>query len=174
MAIIQCVGSRDVGRGVPYCSKACCKYAYRLGRHLRSLYPELRVTFFFMDWRPLEDGKNALEEWAARDDKVRVVRSRPAEVLPGIRPAVRYSPPGENVVEEGFDLVMLSVGLVPDPGNKDMAKMLGLKHDEFGFIHSDDERMIVAGTCSGPKDIRESVEEGIAAAGKAARALEGA
>lgn len=172
MAIVQCVGSRDVRRGMPYCSKACCKYAFKLGRHLRSLHPELKVTFFFMDWRPLEDGQNALEVWAAEDGLVRIVRSRPSEVLPGDRPMVRYSPPGDFVVEEGFDLVMLSVGLVPDPGNPDLARSLGIAVDPYGFLFSDRRNVLIAGTCSGPKDIRESVEDGVTAAGLAARVLE--
>ncbi len=157
---------------MPYCSKACCKYAYKLGRHLRGLYPELDLTFFFMDWRPLEDAKNALEEWASQDEKVRVVRSRPSEVLPGDRPVVRYAPPGDFVVEEGFDLVMLSVGLVPDPSNLDLAEMLEITVDQYGFLISDKRNILIAGTCSGPKDIRESVEEGVTAAGLAARVLE--
>ena len=173
LAIVQCVGSRDVGRGMPYCSKACCKYGYRLGRHLRSLFPELRVTFFYMDWRPLEDERDALERWAAEDDHVVLVRSRPSEVLPGERPVVRYAHPGEYVVEEPFDLVVLSVGIVAPPENAAIAALAGLGRDEHGFLRSGPDRIFLAGTCSGPKDIRESVEEGIAAAGLAARRMEG-
>jgi heterodisulfide reductase subunit A-like polyferredoxin len=74
MAIVQCVGSRDVGRGMPYCSKACCKYASKLGRRLRHLYPDLRLTFFYMDWRPLRPSDEAPERWAAGDGLVRAVR----------------------------------------------------------------------------------------------------
>jgi heterodisulfide reductase subunit A len=174
MAILQCIGSRDVRRGMPYCSKACCKYAYKMGRHLRSLYPELKLTFFFMDWRPLEDAKNALEEWASQDGQVRIVRSRPSEVLPGDRPIVRYAPPGDLVIEEGFDLVMLSVGLVPDSGNPELARVLGIALDPYGFLNSDRPNVLLAGTCAGPKDIRESAEDGVAAAGLAAQLLEDA
>jgi heterodisulfide reductase subunit A2 len=173
MAILQCVGSRDARRGMPYCSKACCKYAFKLGRHLRSLYPEMRLTFFFMDWRPLEDPKTALEEWASQDDRVRIIRARPSEVLMGDRPLLRYAPPGDFVVEEAFDLIMLSVGLVPEPGNVHLAELLGIGIDPYGFLTSDRQNILIAGTCAGPKDIRESVEDGVTAAGLAARLLEG-
>ena len=84
MAIIQCVGSRDVRRGAPYCSKACCKYAYKLGRQLRSLYPELKLTFFLHGLEAA--GGSPGRRWGnglPEDDKVRIVRSRPSEVLPG-------------------------------------------------------------------------------------------
>jgi len=172
MAIVQCVGSRDVRRGAPYCSKACCKYAYKLGLRLRHLHPDLRLTFFFMDWRPLEDSRKALEAWAAADSQVRLVRSRPAEIIPGERPTLRYATPGESIEEKSFDIVMLSVGMVPCSSNPLLAELFGIGVDALGHLRSDRERVLIAGTSGGPKDIRESVEEGTAAAGMAARLLE--
>jgi len=172
MAIVQCVGSRDVRRGAPICSKACCKYAYKLGLRLRHLHPDLRLTFFFMDWRPLEDSRKALEAWAAADSQVRLVRSRPAEIIPGERPTLRYATPGESIEEKSFDIVMLSVGMVPCSSNPRLAELFGIGVDALGHLRSDRERVLIAGTSGGPKDIRESVEEGTAAAGMAARLLE--
>ena len=171
LAIVQCVGSRDVTRGAAYCSKACCKYAYRLGQHLRALYPDLRLTFFYMDWRPLEGDKGALERWVDSDDHVQTVRARPSEVVPGTRPALRYASPGEAVVEQEFDLVLLSVGLRPRPLDDGMASLAGLGRDEHGFLVSHAHRILMAGTCGGPKDLRESIEDGVAAAGLAAKRL---
>ncbi|MBI0582770.1 MAG: CoB--CoM heterodisulfide reductase iron-sulfur subunit A family protein [Methanomassiliicoccus sp.] len=173
MAIIQCVGSRDVRRGAPYCSKACCKYGQRLGRRLRHLYPEMRLVFFFMDWRPLEDAPDALDAWAAGDERTVVVRSRPSEVLGGEHPVVRYATQGESVAEDAFDIVMLTVGMLPGDDNPRLAEAFGIGLDEHGFLVSDRGEVIVAGACGGPMDLRESIEEGIAAAGRAWRHLEG-
>ncbi len=172
IAIVQCVGSRDVGRGMPYCSKACCKYASKLGRRLRHLYPEMRLTFFYMDWRPTDPSEETPEAWAARDEKVRVVRARPSEVIAGDRPAVRYATATDDTAEESFDIVMLSVGLVPRPDNPRLAEAFGIGVDEHGFLSSSVEDVLVAGTCAGPMDLRESIEEGTAAAGRAAVLLE--
>ncbi len=172
MAIVQCVGSRDVQRGVPYCSKACCKYAYKLGLRARSLHPDLQLTFYFMDWRPLEDPANALEDWSSRDPRVRLVRSRPAEVVPGARPALRYVDQDEDVKEESYDMVMLSVGMTPRSDNPRLAALFGITADAYCHLTSCIERVFIAGTCGGPKDLRESVEEGVSAAGRAARVLE--
>jgi heterodisulfide reductase subunit A len=171
MAIVQCVGSRDVGRGMPYCSKACCKYAAKLGRRLRHLYPDMKLTFFYMDWRPI-DPDDAPESWAAGDPMVRAVRARPSEVLAGDRPTVRYATAADEVAEESFDIVMLSVGMVPRADNPRLAEAFGIGVDEHGFLISELEDVIVAGTCGGPKDLKESIEEGTAAAGRAARFLE--
>jgi heterodisulfide reductase subunit A len=171
MAIVQCVGSRDTRHGVPYCSKACCKYGSKIGRRLRHLYPDMRLTFFYMDWRPVDAGETAPEDWAAEDDLVRVVRSRPSEILAEGRPMVRYATEADNLVEESFDLVMLSVGMVPRPDNPRLANALGIEVDEHGFLVSGLEDVIVAGTCAGPRDLGESMEEGVAAAGRAAAFL---
>jgi heterodisulfide reductase subunit A len=172
MAIVQCVGSRDERHGAPYCSKACCKYGHKIGRRVRHLYADMSLTFFHMDWRPLEDPLDALGVWAAEDDKVRVVRSRPSEIVPGPRPVVRYTTIGESVAEDAFDLVMLTDGLAPLPDNGELAGAFGIRRDRFGFLVSDHEDTLVAGACRGPMDLRESIEDGIAAAGKAARTVE--
>lgn len=171
MAIVQCVGSRDSHRGAPYCSKACCKYASKIGRRLRHLYPGMKLTFFFMDWRPTE--REGLESWAAEDDMVRLVRARPSEVLPGPRPSVRYATAADDPAEEEFDIVMLSVGMAPRPDNPRLAEAFGIEVDGHGFLISKSDDVLVAGTCAGPKDLRESIEEGTAAAGRAAALLEG-
>jgi heterodisulfide reductase subunit A len=171
MAIIQCVGSRDERRGAPYCSKACCKYGYKLGRRVRHLHPQLKLTFYYMDWRPLDDPRGALSSWFQEDDKVRVVRSRPSEVLPGTRPTVRYTTSAESVDEEVFDIVMLTVGLRPRADNSLLAKMFEIDLDGQGFLNSGRDDVIIAGACGGPRDLRESIEEGTAAAGRAARTV---
>lgn len=173
IAIVQCVGSRDARQGVPYCSKACCKYASKLGRRLRHMYPGMRLTFFLMDWRPLDASEGTPGDWAAGDDMVRIVRSRPSEVVPGERPLVRYATEAENMAEEAFDIVMLTVGMVPRPDNPRLAEALGISVDEQGFLTSGRDDVLVAGTCAGPKDLKESIEEGIAAAGRAAAFLGG-
>lgn len=172
VAIIQCVGSRDLRRGAPYCSKACCKYALKLAKHLRSEDPGTNITFFYMDWRPYDGNYGELDAFAG-EKGVRVIRNRPSETLPGARPAVRYAAPDDEVAEEEFDLVMLSVGILPPPDAPRLASLLGIELGPLGFFPSESEGIFAAGTCTGPKDIRESIEEGIAAAGWAAAFMEG-
>ena len=103
---------------------------------------------------------------------VKTVRSRPSEVVPGDRPLVRYATEAEDVAEKAFDIVMLTVGMVPRPDNPRLAEALGISLDDQGFLRSARDDVLVAGTCAGPKDLKESIEEGIAAAGRAASFLE--
>jgi heterodisulfide reductase subunit A len=173
LAIVMCVGSRDERHGARYCSKACCKTSLKIAKRVRYLHPETAMTVFFMDWRPLEDPPAAREAWGGHEPQVRLVRSRPAEIMAGTRPAVRYVTTGEAVVEDSFDMVMLAVGMVPRPEQEQVATSLGIRVNGNGFLESDRPEVIVAGACGGPMDIREAIASGVAAAGKAAVALEG-
>ncbi|MFP4169744.1 MAG: 4Fe-4S dicluster domain-containing protein [Methanomassiliicoccales archaeon] len=180
VAIVQCVGSRDRSRGVDYCSKVCCKYGMKLAQYLRAMDPEVSVTFFFMDWRPHEVMQDDLYQWAEVEEGVTLIRTRPAEVMPSEedRPVVRYSPQDE-IMEEEFDLVILSVGILP-PDLTHLSGVMGLELSDQGFLRTLPEGLTTtvpgvfgSGCCTGPKDIEESVIEGMAAASAAYTFLEG-
>lgn len=171
LAIVQCIGSRDRRHGAPYCSKACCKYAYKLARHLKHADPELGITFFHLDWRPLDDPLSALHRWEGEGG--RVIRARPSEIEDQDgRPAVRYATPDDEAAEESFDMVILTVGMLPPSGER-LARMFGVDLDEHGFFPAERDNVLAVGYCAGPKDILESIREGIAAAGRAASMLGG-
>ena len=68
---------------------------------------------------------------------------------------------------------MLTVGLLPSPGNEGLSSILGVPLDDLGFFLPAHGKVLAAGCCTGPKDIDESVKEGIAAAGRALSLREG-
>lgn len=183
VAFIQCVGSRDPHLGAQLCSKVCCKYAMKIGRQAMTADPSLEISIYFMDWRPTDRSEDLLA-WSRSNKNVRAIRSRPAEVVPGDdgRPNVRYAAPGDGqIIDEGFDLVVLSLGLRPGPDNGTLSDMLGAKLNPNGFFFSEGKMVsaleskgvFFAGACAGPKDIEESAMEGTVAAMKATRYLEG-
>lgn len=181
VAFIQCVGSRTSRQGTPLCSKACCKYAFKLATLIREVVPSAEETFFFMDWRP-SDRADDLLDWVRRQPKVKAIRSRPAEVVQGpLGPVVIFVKDGnEEVVEEAFDIVILSVGMVPSFDAVATASLLGAKLNPQGFFFAEgrpvagmEQRgVFFAGACTGPKDIEETMMEGEVAAAKAAAYLE--
>lgn len=183
VAFIQCVGSRDQRTGTEYCSKVCCKYSMCIALHLREVDPQAEITFFYMDWRPYDLRGSNIMDWEAEDDMLRVVRSRPAEILPSeaLKPIVRYAIAGEEIREEEFDMVILSIGIRPPENLVEIADLLGVGMTPQGFLQTSVERpsittrpgIFASGCCTGPKDIEESAMEGEAAAGEAASFLEG-
>jgi heterodisulfide reductase subunit A len=163
VAFFQCVGSRDESIGNLYCSQVCCAYALRLIRAIRHQYPEVRATFLYLDIQPA--GVNFQQFLnACRGDKgVRLIRSLPSKVYQSPlsdQPRVRFTDPErEEVIEESFDLIVLSVGMTLRKGTKSLMELFRLDLTEDGFISSPPSQtgVFIAGACSGPKDIDRSI-----------------
>ncbi len=180
VAFIQCVGSRDEKVGNPYCSSVCCMYAIKqaviAGEHVEGLKPEI----FFMDIRAagkeFEDYRERAEiEYGVvmhRGSRVASVEEDP--ITKNL--TLRYSSDGEVACEE-FDLVVLSVGLEPPPHSHELAAVLGIKLNKYGFaetsvhdpLSTGRKGIYVTGAFSAPKDVPQSVAEASGAASKAAR-----
>ncbi|MCB2228130.1 MAG: FAD-dependent oxidoreductase [Desulfarculaceae bacterium] len=163
VAFIQCVGSREVA-GNNYCSRVCCGYGLRLGRAL-SGRQGCEVAMFYMD---LQSFGHAVDEFLdAAHSELRLVRSMPYDVYahPGGGLRVEYQPgEGQPPVSEPFDLVVLSVGLSPNPANQALAELTGAELDGAGFLAGGErEGVFLAGTALGPMDVAEAV----ASAGRA-------
>ncbi|MDH7509067.1 MAG: FAD-dependent oxidoreductase [Methanomassiliicoccales archaeon] len=178
IGIIQCVGSRDERTGAAYCSKVCCKYSLKIAQLIKLRYPESEVSFFFMDWRPYDLVDNELLEWARKNQGVKIVRSRPAEIMESEngKPVVRYVTLTEDKIEEEeFDLVMLSIGIQPHSDTQKLSAVLGIELTPSGFVYTEDAHkgIFAAGCCTGPKDIEESFMEGVATANRVAAFIGG-
>jgi len=176
VAFVQCVGSRDLSLKHNFCSRVCCGYAMRLGLRLTHAQPDTRVSVFYMDIQNF--GKEFDRYQREADAKIRLIRSIPGDYFPAPegRIAVHYFDQEQRtVVSENFDLVVLSVGIMPGPENQALCQMLGLELNEHGFAVSDpaggNAGVAVAGTVEGPMDIAESITHASRAAAQLARHL---
>lgn len=175
IAFLQCVGSRDQERD--YCSSVCCMYATKEALIAKEHAGEgLECDVFFMDVRAFGKGFEAYFE-KAKQAGVRYIRCRvPAiEEIPGSgNLTVRYLAEDDRKESREYDLVVLSVGLGPPKGAKEIAKTLGIGLDEFGFcrtsvfrpVESGRDGIYVAGPFTEPKDIPETVMQASASAAK--------
>jgi heterodisulfide reductase subunit A len=163
IAFFQCVGSRDESIGNLYCSQVCCAYALRLIKAIRYQYPEVKATFLYMDIQPAGTSFQEFLNSCREDKGIRLIRSLPSKVYDSplsknLR--VRFiDPQKEAVVEESFDLIVLSVGMVLNKEAKSLAQLFGLSLTEDGFFTSplSHTGVFIAGACSGPKDIDRSI-----------------
>ena len=178
IAFIQCVGSRNEEHC--YCSQVCCKYAMRFARLIKYQNPNAEVAIFYIDLQTA--GKGFAEFYEECKESIRFIRGVPVEILeahPG-ELEVKF----ENILEgkvnrETFDLVVLSVGMVPRKDSWDLARILGINLGDEGFfdtkplnsIETNVEGVFLAGTCQGPKDIPDSIAHGMAAAKRAMEVL---
>jgi len=179
VAFLQCVGSRDMQIGNDYCSAICCMQAAKdaiiLPEHLRGV----ESTIFCMDVRAYGKGFDRFVERAKLEHDVRFIRARVSSVEadPGNENlAVRYNTEDGRLVEEAFDLLVLSVGMCASEAVRQTMGRLGLETDEHGFVttstfnplETSRRGVFACGTASGPKDIPESV---IQASGASSAAL---
>jgi heterodisulfide reductase subunit A len=163
VAFFQCVGSRDESIGNLYCSQVCCAYALRLIKAIRYQYPEVKATFLYMDIQPAGASFQQFLTSCREDKGIRLVRSLPSKVYHSplfdtLR--VRFIDPQKGeVVEEPFDLIVLSVGMVLKKEAKSLTQIFGLSLTEDGFIASPPSHtgIFVTGACTGPKDIDRSI-----------------
>ncbi len=182
IAFIQCVGSRDLTNGHSYCSSVCCMYAVKESVVAKEHDSALEVSIFGMDMRAQGKGFDPYFERAQKEQGLRFVRARvfSVEEIPETQDLrLKYVADDGKMSEEIFSLVVLSVGLEPSRGSKELANRLGLGIDEYGFCRSREfsplettkPGIFVTGAFQGPKDIPETVAQASGAMVKSASLL---
>jgi heterodisulfide reductase subunit A len=179
VCFIQCVGSRDRLIGNEYCSKVCCGVASKEAIEVRQLLPGAKVYIFYIDMRMYGYWENQIYWPAQEKHHVQYVKGMITEVLAkGDRLLVR----GEDTtmgrpMELPMDLVVLSVGMEPSPGTRQMAALLGVTQNKYGFIEAagspldpvstSREGIFACGAALGPADLEDTVSSAAGAAMKA-------
>jgi heterodisulfide reductase subunit A len=176
IAYVLCVGSRDVSLGNPYCSQVCCMYSIKQAQLLMGALPLVDITIYYIDIRAYGKG---FEEFYAQSNGmgVKFVKGKVAKIeqLENGNLVVQYEDVenGGRLTKTEHDLVVLSVGLLPNSGLTKLFNGKQLALDSIGWVRSPDEYrapmktnidgVFAAGTATGPKDIPDSVVEGSAA-----------
>ena len=186
VAFIQCVGSRDRRLGNEYCSKVCCGVASKEAIEIRRLLPDTKVYIFYIDMRMYGFWENEIY-WPAQEQyNVTYIRGIVTEI---VGKDGRLLMKGEDTtmgrpLEVLMDVIVLSVGMEPSRGTRDVAGILGVAQNKYGFIALPGEPMdvvttsvpgiFVAGAAAGPKDLEDTVGMAGAAALRAVGAVRGA
>ncbi|NIO36233.1 FAD-dependent oxidoreductase [Candidatus Bathyarchaeota archaeon] len=172
VAFIQCVGSRDCNVNA-YCSDFCCNNAVKLAKIIKRDHPDVRVSVFYIDMRTPWEGE--MEFRNARQLGIRFLRGKPAKVREEEESlTVEIEDTLENdLVFTRSDLVVLSVGGVPDPTVDSLSQKMKVNLSDSGFFAVDEtmvgsnvKGIFVAGSASGPKDTAYSMIRGSCAAAK--------
>jgi heterodisulfide reductase subunit A len=181
VAFIQCVGSRDHQLQHSFCSQVCCGYAMRMAEAMYHKHPDVKISIFYMDIQNC--GKNFAEFYERAKDHIRFVRFMPGDIFQGEQDQLILYYGDEQdgrSVKETFDLVVLSVGIMPGVGNVSLSEMLNLDLDGQGFFalanpldrtSTSQQGIFLAGTAQGPKDIADSMVQAGQAAQRAAEYL---
>lgn len=176
VAFIQCVGSRDIAKNQGYCSSVCCMYATKEAVIAKEHVPGLETAIFCMDVRAFGKDFEKYYNRAKDNYNVRYIKSMISSVKEN--PAnnnlrLQYRTPGGEILEEEFDIVVLSVGLKPTRELAELSRIMDIPLNHYNFcdlkplsgVESMKPGIYLAGVSSGPKDIPETVMQASAAAG---------
>lgn len=184
IAWIQCVGSRNEKIGNGFCSSVCCMYAIKQAMIAKEhSHDPLDTTLFYMDMRTPGKDFERYQNRAKEEHGINFVRSRIYEISPAADGSddltIRYADEDGTIRYDNFDMVVLSIGLTPPEGAKELGAAAGIELDKYGFCRSQEYSpgcssrpgVFVSGAFGEPKDIPETVVDASAAAAMASRLL---
>lgn len=184
ISFIQCVGSRTLRRGEPYCSNICCMNTIKDTLLIKEHYPDIEIKVFYLDIRAFGKG---FEELFRRSKSlgVRYIRGLPGQIIENADTKsliLNTENTATNKLESHTaDMVILSVGIQPGLDGKKIREILSLQKTQEGFyleahpklqpVDSATKGIFYAGCAEGPKDIKESVTQASAASARAMRLM---
>ncbi len=179
IAFLQCIGSRDQKHD--YCSAVCCMYAAKEAMIAKEHLPGTEIHIFMMDARAFSKGyeeyyRRAQDRYGVKYTRCRVSSLKENPTNRNL--IVRYQAEdgktngSSSLVEEEFDLVVLSVGMEISQSVRALGAKLGVQLDDFGFcktipfrpLETSRPGIFAAGPFVEPKDIPESVVDASGAA----------
>jgi heterodisulfide reductase subunit A len=184
IAFVLCTGSRDQKADNPLCSRVCCMYSLKQAQLLMGALPLADITIYYIDIRAFGKGYDEFYE-QAKGMGVYFVKGKVARIeeTENQNLSVHYEDieGNEGLKQAEYDLVVLSVGLLPARDALNMFKGGQLEADPFFFIKETDEDLepgqtsidgvFVAGAASAARDIPDSILHSGAAAAQVAAYL---
>ncbi len=178
IVFVQCAGSRDPERGVPYCSKVCCMVVAKQAMMFRQRVADGQAFVFYIDIRAAGKGYEEYVRRAAEEFGVLYLRGKVSDVRQD-GPKIRVS--GSDTlsglaVDILADMVVLATPMVPAAGSTALGQTIHISTDAQGYFNEAHPKLrpvetltagvFLAGTCQGPRDIPETLAQASGAAAK--------
>lgn len=182
IAYVLCAGSRDISIensrpcssdcfNNPICSQVCCMYSIKQAQLLMGALPLADITIYYIDLRAFGKG---YEEFLNQSKSMGVnfVKGKVAKITekPGGNGdlILKYEDVTKGILKEAkHDLVVLSIGVLPNNEVKSYFSNQNLELDKFGYVKQSEELIspsqtsidgvFAAGAVTGPKDIPDSI-----------------
>ncbi len=181
IAYVLCTGSRDLSVGNPICSQICCMYSIKQAQLLLGALPMTDVTIYYIDIRAFGKGFDEFYE-QGKSMGVEFIKGKIAKIeeKENGNLTLKYEDfeNGGKTIEADHDLVVLSVGVMPNKDVSGFFKSEPIALDIHQYVKQEDELIspaktsiegvFVAGTSSGPMDIPDSILSAGAASAEAA------
>jgi quinone-modifying oxidoreductase subunit QmoA len=168
IAFVQCAGSRDENH-LPYCSAVCCLASLKQATYLREQNPNSKVTIFYIDVRALGKYEDFYTK-VQNDENVTLIKGKVAKITEDDQ-TKNLTVEAEDVLsgvksKAVVDMVVLACGMMPND-----TIPFDIPHDEYGFIHQQDNGIYGIGVAKRPVDVATSVQDATGAALKAIQCI---
>jgi heterodisulfide reductase subunit A len=176
VVFVQCAGSRDPEKHLPYCSKVCCMVTAKQAILYRHRVHDGQVYVFYIDIRAAGKRYDEFTQRAMEDENVVYLRGKVSRIFRQGGKVIVWGADtlSGQQVRIAADLVVLALAMLPRPATHRLARMLGLPVDAYGWLLPLDANMhpvetvrpgvFLAGASTGPMDIPEAVAHGSGAA----------
>jgi len=180
IAYVLCTGSRDKTVGTPICSQICCMYSTKQAQLLMGALPMADITLYYLHIRAFGKGFNEFYV-QAQSMGVEYVKGKVAKITEKENGnlILRYEDINTGkVTETEHDMVVLSVGILPNEGITELFTNRKLELDPFNYVKQSNQLespamttidgVFVAGVASAPMDIPDSILSAGAASSESA------
>ena len=184
IGIVLCNDSRDQTVGNPLCCRVGCMYSAKHAQLIMGALPLADITIYTIDARAFGKGYDEFYE-QSRAMGVQYVRGKVArveEVETGNLRVHYENLSGGGMQTMEHDLLVLTVGLLPNLESLKLVRGATLEADEFSYVREPDavaepgrtsvDGLFVAGAAIGARDIPDTVLHAGAAAAQAAAYVE--
>lgn len=178
VVFVHCVGSRDEKVDNIYCSKVCCVTAVKQACEIKELYPQTEVFNLYMDLRMFDRYFEQMYHKAQSHYGVNFVRGRLSEVAEAADGSLQIKTEDTLLgrpMKLNVDMLVLMVGMQSCADTGDLAEKTDVKisaSDRFFenkdlFLHGNQSHVkgvFLAGACTGPKSLPDTLHDACAAA----------
>jgi heterodisulfide reductase subunit A-like polyferredoxin len=182
VVMIQCVGSREPEHN--YCSRVCCAGAIKHAIRLKQANPDANIFILYRDIRAY--GFRERYYTQARELGIHFVRytldRKPVVQETGLQLIVNvYDPILDATLALPADLLVLSSRIEPNPDNDALSQLFKVPlnaekffleaHVKLRPVEFATDGVYLCGMAHYPKDLKETIAQAMAAAGRAATVL---
>ena len=178
VVFIQCCGSRDPEKGVPYCSRICCMYTGKQAMLYKHKVHDGTAYIFYMDVRAGGKGYEEFIQRGMEESNTVYLRGRVSRLYQeGSKVVVKgVDTLTGTPVEIKADMVVLATAIVPSESARDIVEKLNIQLSDSGFfaeahvklrpVETQTQGVFLCGCGQAPKDIPDSVSQAGCAASK--------
>ena len=178
IVFVQCAGSRDPEHHMAYCSKICCMYTAKHALLYKHEVPDGQAYIMYIDIRSGGKGYEEFVQRATEEYGVFYIRGKVSKIF---REGDKLIVWGVDTlsgkkVEIAADMVVLATAMVPRGDARELARLVKVATDEYGFLNEAHPKLrpvetlnagfFLAGCVQAPKDIPETVAQASGAASK--------